>query len=505
MTTTVRLHISPLAPETLPAIIGPSLRDQAKNISYHTIQTFPENSYGYVELPAMEAEKVKKKLNGSILKGKKMKVEEARPSKRQHAEMDEETTATSTEAQPPKAKKLKKGKKDRSLLSGRELTPERKVMRGWTESKQDKPKKERSTKKDKSKAERPASKYSEKEELLFRTKIPPNKKDVVKSEKTKKNKKKAQGDLVHEFEKTTKQPSFLRSSDSSGPRAGAEYVDGKGWVNEDGNVVEQEIEKVSRKRKAVNEAQSVGRLSTKKRPPPREPSPSISSTSSTEDDASSEDNMPQFPQNDDTSSSGSSSDDESDTSTVTSKAEEDAAAGRDKLTSKSISPPAEVHPLEALFKKPGKPGSQDVAKPSLEIQTSFSFFGAGDENDIENEDNPQMPGTPFNSQDVRSRTLRSAAPTPDTAHPSRFNSYSSLGEPGNDDESAEEDAEDDHLLPEGGDVTPTQKSQSQPESDFAKMFWEKRGDNNRAWKARRRAVLKEKRQRENRARRPKNW
>ena len=29
-------------------------------------------------------------------------------------------------------------------------------------------------------------------------------------------------------------------------------------------------------------------------------------------------------------------------------------------------------------------------------------------------------------------------------------------------------------------------------SDFEKLFWEKRGDNNRAWKGRRRAVLKEK-------------
>ena len=36
------------------------------------------------------------------------------------------------------------------------------------------------------------------------------------------------------------------------------------------------------------------------------------------------------------------------------------------------------------------------------------------------------------------------------------------------------------------------------ESDFAKFFWEQRGENNRTWKRRAREAKKEKRQRENR-------
>jgi len=53
-------------------VVGPRLLDSVSNVSYHTLQTFPENSYGYLDIPTMEAEKIKKKLNGAILKGKKI-------------------------------------------------------------------------------------------------------------------------------------------------------------------------------------------------------------------------------------------------------------------------------------------------------------------------------------------------------------------------------------------------------------------------------------------------
>ena len=67
----VRLHITPLSPELLSAVLASHTAHLADNISYHTLETFPENNYGYLELPPMEAEKLKKKLNGSILKSKK--------------------------------------------------------------------------------------------------------------------------------------------------------------------------------------------------------------------------------------------------------------------------------------------------------------------------------------------------------------------------------------------------------------------------------------------------
>ena len=78
----IRLHITPFTAELHDRVIPPSLRPLAGNISYHTVQTFPERSFGFVELPSMEAEKLKKKLNGSTLKGTKIAIEEAKPPKK---------------------------------------------------------------------------------------------------------------------------------------------------------------------------------------------------------------------------------------------------------------------------------------------------------------------------------------------------------------------------------------------------------------------------------------
>jgi hypothetical protein len=157
-----------------------------------------------------------------------------------------------------------------------------------------------------------------------------------------------------------------------------------------------------------------------------------------------------------------------------------------------------VHPLEAIFKRPSKAASVDIAKPSLEVQTSFSFF------EPEPEPGAAMPVTPFNSQELRSRELRSAAPTPDTVAPSRFNSWDSHGV--NDVESEDEEEEAAAaaaatvIRPGAG--TPSKAAslgeKGRAESDFAKFFWENRGENNRTWKRRAREAKKEKRQRENR-------
>jgi hypothetical protein len=118
-----RLHITPLNPDLLKTIIPASILPNACHISYHTIQTFPEKSYGYVELPVMDAEKIKKKLNGSILKGTKVKIDKARPQK--------EAVLEEAVAEPDRPKKEKKKKRKRDELSGVEIG-ERRVKRGWT-------------------------------------------------------------------------------------------------------------------------------------------------------------------------------------------------------------------------------------------------------------------------------------------------------------------------------------------------------------------------------------
>ncbi|EXJ80018.1 hypothetical protein A1O3_08304 [Capronia epimyces CBS 606.96] len=481
----MRLHITPFSPDLLRAIVGPRLLDQVSNLSFHTIQTFPENNYGYFDLPIMEAERIKKKLNGAILKGKKIKIEEARPTKRKNFE---ETTEDSSQLEPSTA--AKRSKTERNVILGHELSANRKVKRGWTEADRTK-----SGKKGKGKVSSTTSKFTDKDELLFRTKVPPNKTESGKRGKSKKN---LGQHVVHEFEHSTTQPSFLRQDDPEGSKGNLEYVDGTGWIDEAGRVVEPESERILARKEALQ-----GRVGDENTKTPSDHSSTTSDLSS--DDDKNDANRQNI---DETSSSGSSSEtasvSEADEDTDASAVDED-RAGSGAASDLEPSAPPEVHPLEVLFKKPSKPASQDIAKPSLEISTSFSFFDAGNEDDVD--EAATMPGTPFTTQDLRSRGLRSAAPTPDTAHPSRFNSYDSSGLP--DDEESEDD--DDNA---DGDGTPGSslelkkpviETPSRKQSEFEKNFWQNRGENNRAWKLRRRNVLKEKRQRENKARRPKNW
>lgn len=492
-----RLHIRPLTPDLLRTILPASAIDLVENLSYHSIQTFPDNNYGYFDLPAMEAEKIKKKLNGAILKGKKIKIEEARPRKRRQE--DEEADVPAIESIEPTiestARKSKRSRKEAGVMKGHSISSDRKVKRGWTEVKEEK--KIRS-KKDKS--NRPFSMHTNKEELLFQTKVPTNKKDMVKEDRKRNGKKRnANGDVIHEFEhsKSVLQPSFLRSgATSTDGKTASTFIDGKGWVDEEGNIVEEESA-VAKRNRTRAETKTIHRSEAKEMssensnsssddestPRPFSQKAALANTHVEEEDGSEA-----------TSSSGSSSGDVSDSEDFDPVSSQ-ASSGEQERTS-SPNPNASIHPLEALFKKPSKPALQDIAKPSLELQTSFAFF----DQDGETLEEELVPGTPFSSQDNPSRSHRSAAPTPDTAHPSRYNSYSSHL----DGSGGEEDGEEDVPATRSQKIleTPSKPPQSDGQTEqsaFEKQFWENRGELGRGWKRRRREVQKEKRQRENRA------
>jgi hypothetical protein len=113
--------------------------------------------------------------------------------------------------------------------------------------------------------------------------------------------------------------------------------------------------------------------------------------------------------------------------------------------------------------------------------------------------------TPFTRQDLELRGVRSAAPTPDTAHPSRrFTPWERENDKGghDDEEPADEDSEEDEdeLASTNSVTAPGDEGDEKPASDFQKWFWENRGDLNRSWKKRRKTAGKEKRYRENKAR-----
>ncbi|KAJ5825724.1 hypothetical protein N7474_002862 [Penicillium riverlandense] len=504
-----RLHITPLTPEILPSVLPASLRQSATDISFHSIPTFLENSYGYVTLPAMEAEKIKKKFNGSILKGKKFKVETARPQKRHRP--DEEAGAEND------SKKSKKRKSEDGVLDGIELPADRKVKRGWTESstakkerrmaEKDKEKKKSSKdKKDKTQAK---SKYTEKPECLFRTKIPPNRSgdDAVDGKKAKKRKQSSQESVVHEFAKTVAQPSFLRDAkESAAPTA--TFEEGKGWVDATGEVKEPASEKIRKanyqpgKVAGAKEKRSAGSSKSKKKTPAKsEPSEESSSEDWTSSSGSS-DESPDSESEDDTPSSSNASSasaagetnakpavsSKQDVAGATETTQEPTQDERsDVPTHEAVTSAKEVHPLEALFKRAGPLASDVPAAP--DASAGFSFFGNDDIESEEEEPRVTEPQTPYTKMDLQARGLRSAAPTPDTAMLGRRMKWNDF------DEMEDEDQDDVNNTP----VAKTRNLEApQEDTEFVKWFWENRGENNRAWKKRRRDAAKEQRQRENR-------
>ena len=481
----------------------------------------------------MDAEKIKKKLNGAILKGTKVRVEKARPEKKK-AGTGEEDAAEAKESK--KNKKLSKKRKRDDTIPGAEIL-DRSVKRGWTT-----PTATAYSSKDKEKDKRiNKSKFTTGPECLFKTVIPANVTTSSKATTTdtdkveRKRHRPGKEAVVHEFAKTTKYATFLRSTASGNKKITAEFVEGKGWVDEDGNVVEEvtikmvktsESKPIEPKPTPVTEKNSESDSS-------KEDS-SDSGSSSEEDEEGDEEKLideptlqtpnpvaptsaPPAVEDFETSSSGSSSEEsESDSkgSSDSSEADSDeeiessSESENETVDSRPTSRPqsssggplnlsikipipeitttpvsAEVHPLEALYKRP-KLGNTDLApKPAA---SSFSFFGADADNDEEMEEaQDKVPLTPFTQRDFEYRGLRSAAPTPDTAHANKKFLWPKASE-------EDEEDDDDHapsspirqkkgensktLKPKEGKVKEVKaKEGAAPESDFQKWFYENRG------------------------------
>jgi hypothetical protein len=181
-----------------------------------------------------------------------------------------------------------------------------------------------------------------------------------------------------------------------------------------------------------------------------------------------------------------------------------------------------VHPLEALYKRPAPITTTTTTTTTIETKPpapSFSFFGADENEDIDMEesdakgdDEVKPPMTPYTQRDFEWRGLRSAAPTPDTAHgnkrfiwPVKDDSASPSASPSLASEAPSKNAKKGNKRDQikGGmeeDGKNGDGESKEEQSEFQKWFYEHRGEANRAWKKRRKVVGKEKRQRENRKR-----
>ena len=552
----VRLHITPFDAGLLPLVIAPADLPTASNVSYHTLQAFSEKRYGYVELPRMTAEKVRKKIHGSILKGSKMRVEEAR------VETDSPGVGAADDDTRPDGsleRRSKRQKREKDVVPGVELPMGRKVERGWTGDPKSAAKKGSEEKKRRVKT----SSNGKGPELLFKLKLPPNvgtaeqaptAKDDETSPTTKDKKCANKREVVvHEFSKTTKYASFLRDSKvSKDSRVVSQYIEDKGWVDEHGETVET-IQRTRRTTEMLPVEPPSPRALARQRVLERIRGSSGSNVVSERPNADEE--QQNTSSVDETSSSGtassSSEDDDDDddeealpktgamssSSVVKPESKETVVVSETKPSGVHAAPKAmrprglsstgvssgliitipanqmpeverSVHPLESLFKRPaGKPVAPTSA-PN-ESSNTFSFFEA------DPDPGPPMPQTPFTIRDYHDRGQRSAAPTPDTAAPGRRFSFpwrrggSAEGNEGDEDKDDDDDADmDERALessqPESSQTTPSllappdrAENGTSTEKGFEETFWEKRGETNRAWKMRRRVTGKERKQMEN--------
>jgi hypothetical protein len=314
--------------------------------------------------------------------------------------------------------------------------------------------------------------------------------------------------VVEEF---AKKKHMIISAESD-VKAAAEYVEGKGWVDENGDIIEAEPPSVKRQRakdRALQQAEESRRAEEERRQAEamdvdvEEPAESVAQDASDSEDAADDVDSASAPSDDDDSEDEEMADDALVTKDNEAGNETSAPAG--DLTTPVPEASREVHPLEALYKRAPNNAAEDGSKHSLApINTSFSFFNPedGDEEEDELVSAPtHLPQTPHTKQDLEWRALRSAAPTPDTAGLGKRFRFAMDGAERDEDEDSDDDIDDEMLDHTTGAVSgarSTADGEAKEESEFRKWFYEHRGENNRAWKKKRKEAKKQQRQRENR-------
>ena len=489
-----RLYVSPFDADRLPVILAPAFLADASDISFHSIATFPEKTFGYLTLPKDKSEQIRKKFHGCILKGQKMKVEEARAKRSTVAPQSNDIAQRVAGLAPPTSSTSRQ----HGEISAIELPKDRKVKRGWTG-----PAEKRTPKaKDKQKRSKAKEKsISGEDECLFRTSLPVTTKEKKEeeSDKAKKRKRGAENAaLVHEFRNTRKLASSPKDSETPTDFKPAHgYIDGTGWVDQRGNVIEKEQRRrTSHGISAIEGPQGLGQTK-------------VSHTDATQPELETvrrrtRGKKGQSATKDATEGPTESHVDNGDEGVHTASVERLSISRSSGSpiphtdTQPTSAPASGVHPLEALFKRPKVAASQSQTpkKPHLELETSFKLFP--DESSV-GESGLLLPQTPYTQQDFRHRRQRSAAPTPDTALPGKsFEEILRHRDEDGESDIEEEDgqvtggAESQEASAEGGgDV-----GQQAQESTFAKEFWEKRREGNRDWKRRKREATKAKRLRD---------
>ncbi|PUU78257.1 hypothetical protein B9Z19DRAFT_1108389 [Tuber borchii] len=214
----VHLHITPLTPETTHSLLPPKvLAEKAvvASMSFHTIPSFPEKSYGYLDCEWGVADGIKKKLNESLFGGLKLRL-------RTPGLILSFLGAFS--ARRKKAKKCK----EKGVVDGIELR-DRKVQRGWSRPP----------------AISTPAKRDGKRDCLFRisTTTPTPTAPTSTTTSTERTKEKRTDGTIKEFTHNTKFPQFLQrtSLDKDVSTTTATFDESLGWLNSTGAVIESAL------------------------------------------------------------------------------------------------------------------------------------------------------------------------------------------------------------------------------------------------------------------------
>jgi hypothetical protein len=501
----VRIHISPLDPELFKLLLPPSKLPSFSNLSYHHLETLPERSYAFLDVSSTHVDVLRKQLDGAIIRGKKIRVNRARIEDWKNQTPDEPELAIETPG--PRL-----GKEEPGVLAAVELSDGRKIQRGWTKPMS------KSKEVDKKYSK---SKFTDKPECLFKTTLPPNvslKGLPAAAKKHSKRQSNKTGRVVtlHEFSQSTQYPSFLRSETSqTSTGLTKEYVDGVGWVDDKGNVIEparpvrarpvpQTIRKPQTEKTVLPVREDTANLpavpvaSSKTTAPKLQTRSEESRLDSEISDSSSESSGAEAnsEEDDDQEAAASSSESGTDTESVASSSK--SASG--SPSRKHIEPPSELHPLEAVFKPQALPRQVANVEPA-NVDAPFTFFAEDEEEDEEPE-----------SIAVAKRAESSSAD-------SESGISSDDDEEMEDAPSAEIEADEFHETTTNNDpfeipkIDPMTIMQTVAQSvgldldeihknrkPFSEEFYETRGATNRAWKKRRREAHKEQRKRDNKRR-----
>ncbi|KAI5794278.1 hypothetical protein DFH27DRAFT_654392 [Peziza echinospora] len=443
-----RLHISPLTADTLKSLLPRSLfptgTEYPPPASFHTIETFPESPFGYVDVPNDVAEKIKKRLNGSVFRGTKIKVKDAHKRK-----WDPEAAPVAVEEDVSDKKRKKNKKKEDKVYEGIELPDERWVKRAWTKvpvgtatvSSKDKSSKDKSA----GKREKNKKDESKRGDCLFKITLPDNvpgdgddKKKRKKSpepivydsdeeaaKKKKMEKKHKREKVLKEFQNTTKFPQFLKVSqlDPNGKGKAAEFVEGVGWVDVNGQVVDATVVKSIPKELPVVTESPVKKAEVKSIALAEESESSDDSSDSDSDSDSDEESDEEMADANDAQNAESDSDSDSDSDSedeVDEKEEKSATIEikPDELTPADKQAEAATNPDSASSKNASDSDSSDEDEEEDEDAASDAESSESDEEEDEEDKNSDEETTEILKKAVTSEKTTSPSPSKATTLPS---------------------------------------------------------------------------------------